>query len=125
MYGVIYKIRNRLNGKIYIGQTTCTIRGRVQGHARSKSVLGCAIRKYGIQSLEVIAWDAACSKEWLDRKEEQWIKHFDCLLPRGYNYNPGGGGPVGVKASLNTREKMSLAHKKLYAKNGRLAMHGQ
>lgn len=35
MKGKIYKITNKINNKIYIGQTTCTIKERFQKHCQN------------------------------------------------------------------------------------------
>lgn len=50
MYGVIYKVTNRLDGKIYIGQTRVSVKKRFKEHARADSLLGKAIRKDGIEN---------------------------------------------------------------------------
>ena len=45
---IIYKIENKVNGKIYIGQTIGTLEHRLSQHksnSKKKSVIGNAIQK--------------------------------------------------------------------------------
>ncbi len=53
--GVIYKITNLTNGKIYVGQTRQKLSRRISGHVHSKKKFGidAAIRKYGIDNFKV------------------------------------------------------------------------
>jgi predicted GIY-YIG superfamily endonuclease len=46
----VYQITNKLNGKIYVGQTKFSVEKRFKQHAKANSVIGCAIRKYGIEN---------------------------------------------------------------------------
>lgn len=93
----IYKITNKINNKIYIGQSI-DIKERWKQHfykAYNKKELGYnsaihqAFRKYGYEnfSFEVIE---VCKKEELDAKEIYWIKTLNSLTPNGYNILPGG-----------------------------------
>lgn len=69
---IIYKIENKLNGKIYIGQTKNNLNERIQSHLENKKTLiGRALRKYGIQNFEISVIDYAENKEWLDDKETE------------------------------------------------------
>jgi group I intron endonuclease len=102
MYGVIHKIRNKINGKIYVGQTkeypSCK---RFLQHCTTKSkrrsAIVPAIRKYGAENFEFKVIDTACSREWLDKKERQWIAALNCRAPKGYNLSAGGVGSRGIK----------------------------
>jgi group I intron endonuclease len=94
----IYKIENKTNGKIYIGQTIQSINIRFKGHIKSskknnnKSILYKAMRKYDIQSFEISVVDTADTKEVLNKKEIYWIEYYDCMNPNGYNLTRGGTG---------------------------------
>ena len=93
----IYKITNKINNKIYIGQSI-DIKERWKQHfykAYNEKELGYnsaihqAFRKYGYEnfSFEVIE---LCEKEELDAKEIYWIKTLNSLTPNGYNILSGG-----------------------------------
>ena len=81
----IYKIQNQINGKIYIGQSV-HIERRWQEHCRASahSLIAKAIHKYGKENFtfEIIE---ECATDDLDRLEEQYIKQYDSLVPKGYN----------------------------------------
>lgn len=88
----IYKYENKLNNKIYIGQSR-SIEDRFTGHLyeakhQPRSRIDSAIKKYGISnfSIEIIE---ECSEEELDDKEKFWIAFYDSYN-NGYNDTPGG-----------------------------------
>lgn len=94
---IIYKATNKLNGKIYIGQTSKTLKHRKLAHqARanfgSKYHFHNAIRKYGIDIFkwEIIEKDISDKNE-LDKLEILYIKKFNSIK-KGYNVSTGGGG---------------------------------
>ena len=111
VYGVIYKITNKVNKKVYIGQTTNN-KGFV-GRYNSKGIgiervynyykrleiskptscnfhLMRSIEKYGFDSFEIIeVLDYAFSKDELDIKEIVYIDLYDCVN-QGYNTLKGG-----------------------------------
>lgn len=91
---IIYKVTNRINNKIYIGQTIQPLMTRWRKHCNKKR--GCfalhnAIIKYGAINFTVEQIDIACSREELDQKEIYWIKYYDSMNPqKGYNLTSGG-----------------------------------
>lgn len=99
----IYIIENLINGKIYIGKTTKTIKGRFATHIKNATVdkrrsrLYSAIRKYGpinfkIESLYKLT-DAEKSESMLGLMEIHFIKKMDSMNPAvGYNMTRGGDG---------------------------------
>lgn len=126
VYGIIYKITNKINGKCYIGQTTIGINKRYNNSGKGieriyKYYKSCkdntnycnehllrAFEKYGIENFELIEnFDIAFSKDELNVKEKIYIKLFDCIN-NGYNYQEGGSNG---KMSQETREKMSKIKK--------------
>ena len=95
----IYKITNKINGKIYVGQSNCIQRRFAQHKSPyeqqrfSNKPLYKAFKKYGIQnfSFEVIE---QCSQEQLNTREKFWIKTLHSLCHQnGYNITAGGDGP--------------------------------
>jgi len=114
---IIYKITNKENGKIYIGQTVKTARHRFNYHFRNKNLNGIsgALTKYGKYNFILETIDEADTKEELDKKEIYWINYYDTLnKDKGYNLIEGGGQynknheyKKGSKHSEETRKKMS------------------
>lgn len=108
----IYKFTNKLNGKVYIGQTNNIIK-RKNGHKstalNSKSndynlPFHNAIRKYGWESfsfeiLEEI--DDSFGREYLNEREKFFIKKEHSLLSEnGYNLTTGGDGCPKIKLTF-------------------------
>lgn len=101
--GYIYKIVNDVNDKIYIGQTTTTLKQRMNSHLyqsrknKSNSVLYSAIQKYGEDHFSIISiqsYTAESKNELvniLNKEEIYYIHEFNSLLPNGYNLSHGGG----------------------------------
>lgn len=91
----IYQFTNKINGKIYIGQSIC-IERRKRAHYTStdSSPFHRAIRKYGKENFELIILEE-CSKEQLNEREIFWIKQKHSENKQiGYNRGPGGEGEV-------------------------------
>lgn len=98
--GVIYKITNTINNKIYIGQTVITEPKRWQQHIwyakndpNKDCVILCnAIRKYGAESFkrEIIE---TVDNNLLNKQEQYWINYYNsCDKEIGYNISLGGEG---------------------------------
>ena len=91
----IYKFTNKINGKIYIGQSI-DINARKRSHINDAYCKGkdsnCpfhqAIIKYGENefNFEIIE---ECPKELLNEREKYWIQYYDSYH-NGYNASPGG-----------------------------------
>jgi group I intron endonuclease len=101
----IYKIENKINGKVYIGQTKQDVSKRIYMHTKRDSHIGRALRKHGIATFDISVIDTAESEEILDEKEKNWIKYYDCRSPNGYNHTNGGDGLT--NPSEDVRKKMS------------------
>lgn len=105
---IIYKITNKINGKIYVGQTIHKLEFRIRQHRnRGKYPIGIALNKYGIDNFDIEIIDRAKSREELDKKEIYWIKYYDCISPKGYNLTKGGEGCVGYKHDEDIKKKLS------------------
>lgn len=91
----IYKFTNKINGKIYIGQSI-DINARKRSHINDAYCKGkdsnCpfhqAIIKYGENgfNFEIIE---ECPKELLNEREKYWIQYYNSYH-NGYNASPGG-----------------------------------
>ena len=97
MYGIIYLVTNRVNGHVYVGQTTAILLNRWKSHLKavrygSSNVVHCAIRKYGAESFSVEELAQAGSQEELNRLEEFYVSQFSSNVSGiGYNCTSGGG----------------------------------
>lgn len=100
-FGFIYKITCLVNGKVYIGQTTRSVRKRWRCHvdeprykpADRLNPIDSAILKYGEDSFRVETIEKVLD-EYLGIREQYWIQHYDCCTldghDKGYNASRGG-----------------------------------
>lgn len=105
----IYYIDNDINEKLYVGQTTRTLKERFQEHYRADSVIGKAMREYGLEHFHIHSIEKCYTKEQQDAFEIFWIAALNTKSPNGYNLTDGSDGTV--NPSVETREKMSIAKK--------------
>ena len=95
----IYKIENKVNGKVYIGQSV-NIRKRIMTHKYNANnpkigkahdlYIYSAIRKHGIENFDFSIVEL-CDKSELDEKERYWIAYYKSNQSNhGYNLNDGG-----------------------------------
>lgn len=97
MKKAIYKITNRINGKIYIGQSVNPEKRFIDHcyiNKKYKSLINDAIKKYGRENfiLEIIGWF-----EDYNEKEKYYIQYYRSLAPYGYNIAEGGENPpIGI-----------------------------
>lgn len=97
--GIIYKATNRLNEKVYIGQTTSTLDERKKQHVftafspnTQKYPFQKAIVKYGEASFDWVVIDTGDTLGELNEKEIKWILMEESYSnpKKGYNRTPGG-----------------------------------
>ena len=78
--GYIYKITNKVNGKIYIGKTIKTIEERFKRHIydsrRNNSYFYNAIKKYGIENF-IIEEIENVDNSKLNEREKYWISFYN------------------------------------------------
>ena len=93
--GHIYKITNKLNNKVYIGQTIKNCQKRWTQHKNnsnkayfSQIVLYKAFNKYGIDNFEFEEIEEV-PNERLDECERYWIEQYNSYFD-GYNSTLGG-----------------------------------
>lgn len=125
VYGIIYMIRNKINNKLYIGQTTDKkgfngrygergtgiekvynhhIKKEKQDKSYNKHLLR-SIEKYGFDAFEVNEeFDIAYSQEELNKLEYMYIEIYQCRYIE-YGYNNRYGGNNG-KLSEETKKKL-------------------
>ena len=99
----IYRVTNKVNGKIYIGQTKTTVEERWKAHiAESKypcrhtynTVFKRAIRKYGIENFICEQIEECSNQKQLSEREQYWIAYYHSFIgdknSNGYNMTRGG-----------------------------------
>lgn len=103
---IIYKITNKIDGKIYIGQTCRTFEERMKEHYSHANVyVDRAIRKYGKENFDCVVIDTAETMDELNEKEIYWIDYFNSMNPNGYNLCIGGNNTKGYIHRLESRIK--------------------
>lgn len=111
----VYIIENKVNDKLYVGQTTYSVKQRFANHKCSakkiKSALYGAFKKYGVDSFRVGKVISLNSKEEMDELEIFLISELNTIYPNGYNMTNGGEGALGRNVSDETKEKISQATK--------------
>jgi len=104
--GHIYMLKNKVNGKIYIGQTLRPIHKRLREHETGKNdrcrLIYRAIKKHGWEKFEKDYYE--CPDEDLNFDEELLVREMDTLAPGGYNLREGGGS--NGKPCEETRRKL-------------------
>lgn len=96
--GYIYKITNKLNNKVYIGQTIRTIEERWKDHQRllyneksNTRPLYLAMAKYGLNNFIIEELEEVKNNKLLDEREKYWINYYNSYN-EGYNATYGGNG---------------------------------
>jgi len=108
MTGTIYLLKNKQNGKPYVGQSV-DFKDRIAEHARARNdyAISRAIRKYGWESFEVTILHDNVSLNDLYVLEKHCIWIYDSFL-NGYNSSMGGeGGCLGYRHSEETKNQIS------------------
>jgi group I intron endonuclease len=126
---IIYLVINKVNGKMYVGQTRKKLIRRKDHHIWKsvydrKVPFHCAIRKYGKENFEWLVLEECGDLETLNFREQCYIAELGTLAPYGYNLASGGYGHIpkhsdvtkqkirvkrlGIKLSDSTRKKLSL-----------------
>ncbi|MDD5538722.1 MAG: GIY-YIG nuclease family protein [Candidatus Omnitrophica bacterium] len=112
---IIYKAINKINGKIYIGQTVGSLGKRITEHCRSSvGFFSRALRKYGREGFDFEIIENCESRKELSEREIYWIGFFGCKYPVGYNLTDGGENPPSQKGRKRTEE----TKRKLKGKRG-------
>lgn len=106
----VYKITNSINNKIYIGQTTETLKKRFKRHTGYQlnmdyaSKLHRAMKKYGIDKFSIELIEECDSQEELTEKEYYWINKLN-TINEGYNINNSGNKCGGDTLSNHPNKK--------------------
>ena len=87
----IYKITNRLNHKLYVGQTKQSIERRL---LQQNTPLGNAIRDCGLENFTIEFIEECETKAQANQQERFWIRVLNCKVPNSYNQSNGGEGGI-------------------------------
>ena len=128
-YGVIYKLSNSINNKIYIGQTKHLTKKYILRKFKyidkhSKRPIVRSFIKYGPSKFTCKIIDVATNKKQLDTLERMYIQKYNSQNSKiGYNIANGGEGGIGGPHFKNhthtekTKEKMRDFPKTHFATN--------
>jgi len=118
---LIYCVKNKINGKEYIGLTTRSLEARWKQHIYEsnrldswewKTPLGSAIKKYGKETFDVSIIEHCDSIESMKQSERDTIeKRKSHVSVGGYNVTKGGDGRFGISWSQEIKDKIGAAHK--------------
>ena len=123
--GYIYKITNKLNNKIYIGQT---IKKRptdrysqhryLANHLEQEKGINYLHRAMASDGLDNFYFEVIeqIENSLLNEREQYWIEYYNCIIPNGYNITKGGNGTLGYSRSqsIEEREKRQQSNKNYY-----------
>lgn len=110
---IIYKVENKINGKIYIGKTIKSLTIRKNAHKQEAKRLSPyyfhqAIRKYGFENFEWTILQFSFNLEKLNALEKFYINLYESNnRKKGYNLTEGGEGSHGYIPTAETRFKTS------------------
>lgn len=109
----IYKYTNKINGKVYIGQSK-VLEKRQNKHLSSafnpnsneyNSLLHRGFRKYGYENFDYEILENCLVSE-LDEKEIYWIEQYNSYK-NGYNLTKGGNSPTSKKIDEEMLNKIT------------------
>jgi group I intron endonuclease len=89
----IYAFRNKLDGKIYVGQSKNVL---TRKHQHEKSKLNNsrrfhnAMKKHTPKGFDWVVLEY-CEKKELNEREAYWVTQLNSIHPNGYNLTSGGG----------------------------------
>jgi group I intron endonuclease len=112
MENIIYKVKNILNGKLYIGCTTTGLQHRMKEHRYScesknrKSKFCSAIIKYGFDNFDFTILEKCNTPKEMFEREMYYIKLYE-TKENGYNLTNGGEGCIGYKHTDDTKILLS------------------
>lgn len=111
---IVYLHKNKINNKIYIGQTHKTFKERCGKNGngyKSSPHFYHAIQKYGWENFQHIIIKTNLNAEQADQLEMQLIKKYEATNPK-YGYNIRLGGEHGFSYTQEQRERLSKSLRK-------------
>lgn len=119
LFGVVYLVTNTVTGKVYVGQTTQTLKRRWRGHiadARTRlkpPPLHLAILKYGENSFSIQCLEECGNRQALDEAERKWVNIYNSS-DSNQGYNCTKGGDRNFDFTSDTKGKISVSLRRFY-----------
>lgn len=113
----VYKITNKINGKIYIGRCSSSLKRRLTKHFSCakldiKTRIGSAIRKYGRDNFNIECIEEVADKKTAIERETFYIRILDATNGHiGYNIIDNGHCGGSEYVSEESKLKISLKNK--------------
>jgi len=118
----VYKITNKINGMLYIGITTLTIRKRWNEHKCAANTgkdtpLYRAMRKYGIDNFEIIEVYKGTTRQEIEQVEKNLIKEYGAYVRdgKGYNLTLGGEGAGKIVNKIGSEAHNAVINENIVA----------
>jgi len=110
----LYYVENKINGRMYIGQTHMTIEKRWYFHKSNNShciILNNAIKKYGADNFEINIFQYCETQEEADQVEIYWITELK-IICKLYNIKEGGSSGKHSKKTCTKISKSLIGNKR-------------
>lgn len=127
----IYIIKNKVNDKVYIGQSVDSYdrwkhhkTAAKTGHYKNRSLLYEAMRKYGVNNFYYEILESQI--ENYNEREKYWISFYGSIAPNGYNILEGGEqypnfvGITNSGAAVRTENELNSIIEDIMSSNLRL-----
>jgi group I intron endonuclease len=117
--GTIYLIKNKNNGKMYVGQTKRKLKYRITEHLNQSQkeqprlLIHRAIKKYGKDNFDYDVIEI-CDDSCLDEREQHHINTLQTISPYGYNLAQGGLVNFGCSGDNHYLNQMSTDEKEIW-----------
>ena len=116
---IIYLIRNKINGKCYVGLDRNGNNSRLEEHIRRSKkdkpiqLIDRKIKEYGIDNFDYLVICECSNISELKEREVYYIKQFNSYVGNGNGYNLtfGGDGSAGFKLTPEQIAKVRAYHK--------------
>ena len=111
----IYIIKNDINNKVYIGQSVDP-KERFKAHCQKKDkdiYFDKIIHKYGKEHFWYEILEAQI--ENYNKREQYWIKYYNCIIPNGYNVSLGGDQTGSSQKGVNVKNSVIKTEEELFS----------
>lgn len=97
-FSCIYLWTNLVNGKKYVGQTTCFHRRmKTYRHTYPNAYMERAVNKHGLDNFDITILERDVPLDKLDEREQYWLDYYQSYdMDKGYNICKVAGTTKGV-----------------------------